>query len=181
MFKSHRNSGNLLMFVIEIIIGVLLLINPISFTTGIIIVFGAVLTIWGVASLIAYFKDSPDFAARGNQLSKGLLLICIGLFCLFKSEWFILTFPLLTVIYGIFSLVTALNKVQWAVDMLRLKQKFWFVTLCSAVLTLIFSVLILSNPFDSTSILWTFVAIALIVEAVIDLVAFILGKRTNNA
>ena len=181
MNKFSRNSGSLLMCVVEIIIGVLLLINPIGFTTGIIMVFGAILSIWGIASLIAYFKDAPDFATRGNQLSKGLLLICFGLFCLLKSEWFIVTFPLLTVIYGIFSLVTGVSKIQWAVDMLRLKQKFWFVTLCSAVLTLIFSFLILANPFASTAVLWTFIAVTLIVEAVVDLVAFILGKHSNKA
>lgn len=177
MNKFSRTSGSLLMCVVEIIIGILLLINPVGFTTGIIMVFGGILTIWGIASLIAYFKDAPDFAAKGNQLSKGLLLVCFGLFCLFKSEWFIVTFPLLTVIYGIFSLVTGVSKIQWAVDMLRLKQKFWFIAFISAILTIAFSVLILVNPFTSTAILWIFIGVSLLVEAVADLITYILRKK----
>ena len=38
--------------------------------------------------------------------------------------------------------------------MLRAKQKYWFVAIISAVLTLVFSALILANPFASTAVLW---------------------------
>ena len=97
---------------------------------------------------------------------------------MFRSNWFIVTFPLLTVIYGVLTLLGGINKVQWAIDMLRAKQKYWFVAIISAVLTLVFSALILANPFASTAVLWTFVAVTLIVEAVIDIVAFILGRKS---
>lgn len=88
------------------------------------------------------------------------------------------TFPLLTVIYGVLTLLGGINKVQWAIDMLRAKQKYWFVAIISAVLTLVFSALILANPFASTAVLWTFIAVTLIVEAVIDIAAFILGRKS---
>ena len=97
---------------------------------------------------------------------------------MFRSNWFIVTFPLLTVIYGVLTLLGGINKVQWAIDMLRAKQKYWFVAIISAVLTLVFSALILANPFASTAVLWTFIAATLIVEAVIDIVAFILGRKS---
>ena len=97
---------------------------------------------------------------------------------MFRSNWFIVTFPLLTVIYGVLTLLGGINKVQWAIDMLRAKQKYWFVAIISAVLTLVFSALILANPFASTAVLWTFFAVTLIVEAVIDIVAFILGRKS---
>lgn len=97
---------------------------------------------------------------------------------MFRSNWFIVTFPLLTVIYGVLTLLGGINKVQWAIDMLRAKQKYWFVAIISAVLTLVFSALILANPFASTAVLWTFIAVTLIVEAVIDIVAFILGRKS---
>lgn len=76
------------------------------------------------------------------------------------------------------TLLGGINKVQWAIDMLRAKQKYWFVAIISAVLTLLFSALILANPFASTAVLWTFIAVTLIVEAVIDIVAFILGRKS---
>lgn len=75
------------------------------------------------------------------------------------------------------NLVFGISKFQWAIDMLRQKQKFWFVALIGAALTLVFAILILINPFASTTVLWTFIAITLIVEAVVDIVAYILGRK----
>lgn len=49
---------------------------------------------------------------------------------MFQYNWFIATFPLLTILYGILILLTGFFKVQWAMDMIRMKQgksgkRFW--------------------------------------------------------
>lgn len=69
------------------------------------------------------------------------------------------------------------RKVQWAIDLLRLKQKYWFIAMIGAVCTLLFGILILANPFESTAILWTFIAVTLIVEAVVDILTLVFGRR----
>ena len=38
--KINRNTGNLLTCIFEILVGILLLIDPVGFTSGIIVVFG---------------------------------------------------------------------------------------------------------------------------------------------
>jgi len=55
------------------------------------------------------------------------------------------------------------------------------VALIGAVLTLVFALLILANPFASTAFLWTFIAISLIVEAVLDILAFTFGRKSESA
>ena len=176
MSKINRNTGNLLTCIFEILVGILLLIDPVGFTSGIIIVFGIVLAVIGVISLFKYFRMDAETAAQENGLVKGLIFAIFGLFCAFKSEWFIITFPLLTVLYGILTLISGVSKVQWAVDMLRAKQKYWFVEVIGAILTIVCAVLILSNPFTSTAFLWTFIGVTMIVEAVVDVFAFVLGR-----
>ena len=114
-------------------------------------------------------KTEPGKAAIQQSLAKGLLLVTVGVFCLFKSQWFIATFPLLTILYGIIILITGLVKIQWAVDMLRLKIQKWFFAAIGAALSLLFALIILKNPFGSTVFLWRFVAISLILEAVLDI------------
>ena len=47
----------------------------------------------------------------------------------------------------------------------------------SAALTIVCAVIILYNPFSSTAVLWTFIAITLIVEAVVDVIATIFAKE----
>lgn len=175
--KINRNTGNLLTCIFEILVGILLLIDPVGFTSGIIVVFGVVLAVIGVASLFRYFRNDAETAAQESGLAKGLIFAIFGLFCALKSEWFIITFPLLTVLYGILTLISGVSKVQWAVDMLRAKQKYWFVEVIGALLTLICSILILTNPFTSTAFLWTFIGMTMIVEAVIDVVAFIMVRK----
>ena len=46
-----------------------------------------------------------------------------------------------------------------------------------AVCTLLFGILILANPFESTAVLWTFIAVTLIVEAVVDILTLVFGRR----
>lgn len=177
MKKMSRSTGNLLMCIMEVILGILLLIDPIGFTSGIIVVLGVLLTLLGIKSLVSYFRQDAEEASENSGLAKGLLFVLLGLFCMFKSEWFIVTFPILTVLYGVLTLMTGISKVQWAIDMLRQKQQYWFIAIIGAVLTLVFAVLILCNPFSSTAILWTFIAVSLIVEAVVDILAFIFGRK----
>ncbi|MCM1026574.1 MAG: DUF308 domain-containing protein [Roseburia sp.] len=177
MGKWKKNAGNLLMCLGEIVIGILLLINPIGFTAGIIMTLGILLAIFGIASVIGYFRAAPEEAALKGGLSIGLIAISVALVCIFKTEWFIAAFPLITVFYGVLILLSGIGKIQWAVDMLRMKQKYWFIALIGAALSVLFAVLVLTNPFSSTIILWNFIAISLIVEAVVDILTFILGKK----
>lgn len=177
MRKINRSTGNLLTCIFEIMVGILLLIDPVGFTSVIIVVFGIVLAVIGAISLFRYFREDAETASQESGLAKGIIFAIFGLFCAFKSEWFMVTFPLLTVLYGILTLVSGVSKVQWAVDMLRAKQKYWFVEVISAVLTIICAILILTNPFTSTAFLWTFIGVSMIVEAVVDVIAFFLGRK----
>lgn len=181
MEKLSRSKGNIFICLIEIVIGVLLLIDPVGFTSGIIVGGGVLLLIAGLWNVVGYFRTPPETAAQGNRFADGLLFLVVGLFCALKAQWFVLTFPVLTVIYGVLSLLLGICKVQWATDMFRMGQKHWNVAAVSAAATLVFAVLILVNPFGSTQFLWTFVAVSLIVEAVLDLVTAVFGRKKGNS
>lgn len=173
--KSSKIS-KLIIAVCELAIGIVLFINPVSFTTAIITILGVLVSIAGIISVLHYFKDTPAEAARGKDLTQGLLEVIAGLFCIFKSNWFIVTFPLLTVLYGVITLIGGISKVQWTVDLIRMKAGKWFWAAISAAITIICSVVILCNPFTSTAVLWTFIAVTLIVEAVADVLVVIFAK-----
>ena len=151
--------------------GILLLINPLGFTAGIIAGIGMLLTALGTLWVLGYFREEPLEAVKGQKLTKGLCAFAGGAFCIFKYEWFIATFPLLTILYGIGILLTGITKVQWAVDMLRMKVKLWYYAAISAAVTLLVAMVILMDPFTTTAVLWNFIAVGLIVEAVADILA----------
>lgn len=177
MSKLDRNIETIVACILEVIVGILLLINPIAFTSGIIVGLGIVLIVLGVMSIVGYFRSEPEQAEKKSGLFKGLLLSLGGLFCVLRPTWFVAVFPLFTVFYGVLILILGIRKIQWAVDMLRTKQKYWFVALIGAILSLVFAILILVNPFASTAILWSFIAVSLIIEAVADILTFIFKRK----
>lgn len=181
MKNLKENFANIIMALGEILVGILLLIDPLGFTAGIIKGIGILLVALGTIGVLSYFKEEPLEAIKGQKLTKGLCALAGGVFFIFRSDWFIVTFPLLTILYGAGILFTGITKVQWAVDMLRLKIKVWYYAAASAAVTLVAALVILMNPFATTAVLWTFIAAALIVEAVVDILAiFFSGKNKEE-
>ena len=177
MRAIQKNGGSILMCVLEILVGVLLLVDPTGFTSAIIIAAGAALILYGAICIVRYFRaDAAEGALRQN-LFKGLLLLLGGLFCVLRSKWFVDTFPLLTILYGIGLLISGVGKIQWMADMIRFGRKRWYLPAISAVLSLIFAAIILCSP----TALWSFLGIVLIVEAVFDIVAIALGGKHKGS
>ncbi|MCD7739305.1 MAG: DUF308 domain-containing protein [Lachnospiraceae bacterium] len=165
----------------ELAVGILLLINPVDFTTRIIMVVGVVLAVIGVINIVRYFRSTPQAGIIERKLSAGIIEVICGVFCVTNPQWFIATFPALAVIYGIGTLVSGVMKVELTVNMLRMKVRHWWISAVGAAVTIICAVIIISNPLGTTAVLWTFIAISLIVEAIIDFVAaFLPAKKDPN-
>lgn len=157
----------------EILVAVLLLINPGSFTTGIIIAAGALLCFLGIKELIAFFREDPKVAAGTDGFLMGAICLFGGIFCVFAAQWMAATQA--SMIYGAVVLLAGLWKLQKAVNMLRLQFEKWYITGGSAALALLAALLILLNVFDLKG-LGIFTAVVLMIDAALDLVAAFLGK-----
>ena len=176
-----RSLSGVAMSLVELIIGILLLVNPVGFTSGIIVAFGVVLMIMGAGSIIKYFRTEPEEAAVNQSFVKGLVELLAGAFCAFNAPWFLVTFPVLTLVYGVVILITGLTKLQWMVDIIRMKRSKWFWAAISAAISIICGITIITSPFSTTAVLWMFIGISLIVEAVFDMIGSIFGNREMQA
>lgn len=164
----------------EIFVGILLLVDPVTFTSGIIMVLGAILLFVGLICVFKYFRAEAAAAALEQNLLKGLVALAAGAFCVFGNSYIVNIFPLLTTVYGAIILITGLVKIQKTVDMLRLKKTKWYFTAISAGITVVCAALILFNPFDATEWVWRFIGITLIIEALIDAVAAMFGGKDRQ-
>lgn len=171
------NFGGIAMCLLEILVGALLLINPVGFTASIIMGAGVVLVMAGIVCILKYFRAEPEEAAKSQNLLKGLVALLGGIFCLLRSEWFVVTFPVITMIYGIVILITGLGKIQWTVDILRQKKPKWFLCAISALISTACGLVIIAAPFTTTAVLWMFTGISLIVDAGLDIAALIFTNR----
>ncbi len=179
MFRQNANA--IILCIIEAVAGFLLLIHPVGFTTTVIVVAGIALMVDGLLNVIRYFRSNPQEAAVGKLLMRGLVSLLIGAFCAFYPQWFIVTFPAITILYGIAVLVVGLSKVQLAIDMLRLKNSKWWWGAISAAITIICALVIINNPFSSTVAMWWFTGISLIAEAVFDVIMLIMGRKNDGS
>lgn len=175
-----ENANSIVFCLFELVVGILLMINPVGFTSGIIVVAGVGLMAAGLLFVYKYFITDVVEAAKGQMLTKGLLLLLIGTFCALKSNWFVTTFPVLTIIYGIGILVTGCSKVQLAIDMLRQKNEKWFWAGINAAVSIVCAIVILSGPFPSTVVLWMFTGISLMVEAIFDIITMVVGHKERE-
>lgn len=179
--KALKEKANGIIFgIFELIVGLLLLINPAGFTSAIIMVAGAVLMVLGAFEIIKYFRTSAVEAACGQMLVKGLVAVLAGGFCAFRTEWFIVTFPVLTMVYGVVILITGMGKIQLTVDMIRLKSRKWFWAGLNAAISIICAIVILKAPFASTAVLWMFTGATLMVEGVFDLITIFTDRKAGR-
>lgn len=174
------NMREIIFSVVELIVGILLLINPVGFTSGIIVLLGVYLLATSILFAYKYFKLSPEQAKKGNLFTRACLLAMMGVFCIIRTDWFVVTFPILTILYGILMLVAGVSKIQTMIDMVRLHNNKWFWAGINALVSIVCAIIILWSPFTSTALLWIFVGVSLIVEAVLDIVILFLtyiGKK----
>lgn len=168
-----KSLPGIVLCLLELAFGVLLLINAEAFTSIIITVVGAALIIFGGVSVIKYFRTEPELASAGQYVFKGLIMIAGGAFCAIKAPSIVTGIELIAVVYGIAILLLGFTKIQSTLDMVRQKSKKWFFPLIGAVICLACGVIVILNPFEATGILWIFLGVALIVEALSDLVTLI--------
>ncbi len=180
MKTLKQNANGILLCISEIIIGILLLIDPVSFTSGIVIACGIILILIGLISIIKYFFMDIEEAIMSQNLLKGFVLLLAGALCVLNYKWIFATFSLLTIIYGAVILLVGLGKIQWTVNMIRLKKEKWFLMGISALISIICAIVIMTNPFATTAILWRFTGISLIIEAVFDVVSLILNRQKKE-
>ena len=168
LLKKHMRE--LIIIVFLLVVGILLLVNPIAFASGLVKVAGLFLMVLGIIRIIRYFRTEPEIASRGQDFFVGLIAVLGGLFCVAKTDWFVNVFPTLAVIYGLLQLVLGFSKVQRTVDFLRLKVPLWYLPAISALIYLIFGFVIVIYPEMALISVWIFTGITMILEAIFNAV-----------
>lgn len=110
-----KNMSGVVLCLFEALVGILLLINPVGFTSAIITGGGVVILIAGVIHIVRYFRTPVSQSVLDQTLTKGLLALLAGIFCIFRADWFIVAFPVLAMIYGIAVLVTGISHIVEAI------------------------------------------------------------------
>lgn len=165
---------------VELLAGTLLLLDPAKFTSTVITGIGIILIVLGLADGVKYFRADAKEAAMEQMLTKSLIFLLAGVFCAVRQDWFVATFPVLIILYGMILLLAGISKIQSAVDLVRLKSSQWGWPAVNAAVTLICGVVTLTSPFPSTEVLWLFTGAALVGTGIFDLVIFLRSRHKTE-
>ena len=177
-----ENWSFILTMIFLIVVGILILADPATFGLIVIKVAGGVLALLGIYDIIKYFRAKPEEAAQGQNFASGTLMITLGCFCIFGTKWFVDTFPVLAVLYGLFQVLIGFRKLQYTVDALRLKLSLWYLLAISACVSMIFGFIIVCNPELAFMAIWVFTGITMIIEGILDAVILVMQfKLTKHA
>lgn len=173
-------SVSVILAVCELLLGLLLLINPVGLVSVAIIAIGIILILLGVLNLYKYCRLPKEEAAKTWDLAVGAGLLAIGISFVSNQGQMVQMIGTMTTLYGGLTLAGAFMKLQMGVDALRGSRPYWYLMAISFAATAILSTLLFTNPFGESAI-WIISGIVLLMLAVLDAAYFILGRKKKDA
>lgn len=169
-------TTSILTSVVFIALGIFLLTKPdttikiISYTIGIIII------LLGAISFGKYFsgkKDGIDFS-----VIYGVLSMVMGLIIILNPTALATLIPF---VLGFWMIINSIIKIQYSLDLKNYDNNAWIPTLVIALLTLVWGLILVFNPFGGAMAITQMIGIFIIIYSILDIVeSSILHKNIKD-
>ncbi|MEN6595091.1 MAG: DUF308 domain-containing protein [Clostridiaceae bacterium] len=148
--------------IVYMILGLILIIWPDQARQLICYLLGAAALLYGLFRIVDYFARKQH-TEGGVQFGVALGIACavLGLFLLFKANTVV---SVLAAIIGVAVIIDSILRLQIALNLRRVTGAGWLALFITALVTLIFGVLLLFNPFDAVKVATIVAGAALLVD-----------------
>ena len=201
MEKFKKLLPAILMILFELVVGVILLINPEKLTILVFIIFGCVLILCAVVMLIRYLKDrkaaekafdeAQKKAKKENKapvvtepqkvsplpLIAAVVTFIFGAVFAFGAPALYTLTLLLVIFYGAIMIIKGIFKIADYVSLRKEKAGVSTLRLVVGILSVAIGVVMMVFSSGAREAMFTIAAIALLVEAALDIVTLVLGQR----
>ena len=177
MIKVNFPTG--LLILLELIIGYRLFKDPVGFTRMLIVLFGIVLLIIAVFSLLRYYQSKQEGGGDAMSLTVGVVLLIIGGLCAFNSVTIIGLITAAAIIYGVILIISGVYKLNNYFHMQKAGVVVSGMNAASVVVAVVLGLLIALFPKSAAFSIWQVAGIVLIVEAVIDIISIVQTVKNN--
>ena len=174
-----KNDGNpkdrselfmLFLPIFYIVIGALLLFVPQINTVVLAELLGALLVLVGAVFVIRYFLRQSYLDPKAFGFAFGAFAVVLGICMIIKAD---IVGDSITVFLDICIMLTAIVKLQNAIQLFAMKSKFWLPMLVISIIFIICTVLIMIDPFPE-GVQAPFTHIVLICDGVVSFASTIL-------
>lgn len=176
-FWKSLKKGLLLTSLLSIALGIWMIARPQMVENVLQYLLGGALTVFGLFEIV--FAIAQNRTLIGAQrLVPGVLCLAVGLVFLFRFSVFA---DLIWVIVGIALLVDAVYKLQYAFELKYALVRTWWLDVVAALVTLLFAVLTIMNPFAARATTTVVVGILLVISGLADSMSFVLLVANRKA
>lgn len=153
---------------IYIALGVVLLVWPDFTSRAICTVLGGLLLVYGLFQVIGFFaKGSDGWSWAVVDLLVGLCALGLGVFALLSPEAVLSVLP---IALGAVVIVDSCVSLKRALQLRELGMEKWWVVCVLAIITALFGLLVVFNPFATLTVLVRVIGAVLIYEGISDIV-----------
>ena len=132
-------------------------------------IFGGGLLVVGCVRIVSYFQRGISALWHRYEYPLGLLDALLGIYFLSRPANVLLLLP---VIVGIAIVVDSVFKLQTALELRQMGVTRWVSMLVLAIVSIVFAILLLRNPFEGTMTLMVYLGLTLVIDSIQSL-AFI--------
>lgn len=166
----YLKNLSLITMIAGLITGIILIAKPEQSVQFICIIFGAVLILLGIGSVISYFtKLKLTFLAV-----IGVILVIIGVMVCIRYERLV---SAVIFLFGLFVTISGIVDFVSALDARKNNLKSWIFSIVMSVGVTILGIVVLVNPFDSAILLTRLLGLSLIIYAMLDLITLIQVRK----
>ena len=160
-----------------LLLGLLLFFKSSETLVGISYLIGGILIALGVIAIISFLRNKTRDVFVQLNIVYGVVSIVAGIFLVTVPEFIGSIIP---IVVGIAVIISSSFKLQQALVLKNLDNRYFLPSLIMAILCLICGVVILFNPFTSAVVVTQIIGLFMIIYAILDIInSFILRKSSN--
>lgn len=129
-------------------------------------VLGAALVVYGVLQIVFYLANKDRNIAMQGMMVFGIVVAVIGVWILLKPEMIIMAVP---VIVGILIVIHGIHNVVQAIALKKDGYTNWWVAFLLGVITVVFGVVLICNPFTVVDTVVRLIGAFLIYDGLSDI------------
>ena len=160
----------IILSVLYVIVGIIMVAWPNATVSMIGTVIGVGMLVSGVTRVIIYFTRNHMLGIVEMDLTLGVTFAAFGAFMLLHKETVETMLPFAV---AILLMIGAISKLQYALDMKQLSFRYWKVFLLFTILIMALGVILICDPF-SESVLLIYMAVSLMIEGVLNILAVLM-------
>ena len=169
---------SVLIAILFILMGLVLVINPLGTTRTICFTIGSIILGAGLIFIIIYLVSDFKANIKKNKLVIGIVLLILGMVFFIAYRVIMSVIP---TVLGVMIFVNGLTKLQTGIDARKINKdkSLWMIIL--AIVIILLGAFVVFNPFSASKLILRIIGICLMFSGITDLVSFIyLNKKISN-